>query len=330
MESKTGLRFYSSVEKREIEWLWYPYIPCGKITVLQGDPGEGKSIFIINVVALLTRGEPMPDGSDGREPMQVLYQCAEDDIADTVKPRLLAAGADCGRVAFIEDGERALTLDDERIEQAIIDSGAKLLVLDPLQAYLPQDSDMQSAQRMRGVLRRLADIAAKRACAVVLVGHLNKAAAGKSIYRGLGSIDIAAIARSVLLIERDCDNPTMRYMHPIKASLAPEGPPIGFSIGDEQGFSWTGPCEYGTDGGAEIEQGKRGQAASEIQRILSAGETESLEVLARLTEKGISRRTAQTAKKDLGIEAIKRGSKWYWRMPVGDEETDEDAEETTV
>jgi len=328
MGSKEWLRSYSSIEKREIEWLWYPYIPCGKITILQGDPGEGKSTFIINLIALLTRGLAMPDGSDGKEPMQVLYQCAEDDKADTIKPRLMVAGADCDRVSFIADDEETLTLDDKRIEQAIEDSGAKLFVLDPLQAYLPQDGDMQSAQRMRNVLRKLADIAARHSCAVVLVGHLNKTAAGKSIYRGLGSIDIAAIARSVLLVERDCDTTTIRYMRPIKASLAPEGPAIGFIIGDEQGFSWIGPCEYGTDN--VNEQSKRTQAADEIQELLSVGDMESAEVLARLEELGVSRRTAQTAKKDLGVEAVKRGGKWYWRMPTGDKEKDKDAEETVI
>ena len=129
------LRFYSSITSVKVSWLWYPYIPYGKLTVLQGDPGEGKSTLILNVTALLTKGEPMPDGSKGGGPHKVLYQCAEDDIADTIKPRLMAAGADCSMVAFIQDDDRPLTLDDERIERAIVDTKARLLVLDPFQAF---------------------------------------------------------------------------------------------------------------------------------------------------------------------------------------------------
>ena len=181
MSGTVSLCRYSAVTEREVEWLWFPYIPCGKPTVLQGDPGEGKSTFIINITALLTRGEPMPDGCGSRDPYRVVYQRAEDDIADTIKPRLIAAGADCDRVSFIQEDEGTITVDDDRIEAAIRSEGAKMLVLDPSQAFLPQDADMQNAQKMRAILRRLTMIAAKTKCAVVLVGHMDKSVGGKNL-----------------------------------------------------------------------------------------------------------------------------------------------------
>ena len=178
--------YFSSVTQHKVEWLWYPYIPYGKLTILQGDPGEGKSTFMLNVAALLTRGKNMPDGYQVKEPQKVVYQTAEDNLADTVKPRLIAAGADCNRIAYIVDEEEPLTLMDSRIESVIQQTKARLFILDPLQAYLTQDSDMFSAGKMRGQLKRIADIAAKYRCAVVIIGHMNKTSGEKNLYRGLG------------------------------------------------------------------------------------------------------------------------------------------------
>ena len=227
--SFNGIEYYSNVKSSSVEWIWYPYIPCGKITVLQGDPGEGKSTLILHIAAILTKGANLPDGNKIKKPMTVIYQCSEDSKADTIKPRLENAGADCRRVAFIKDDNGDLTLDDERIELAVKTTGAKLLVLDPIQAFIGKNGNMQSAVRMRETMTKLANIAEEYACAIVLVGHMTKSNSGKSIYRGLGSIDIAAAARSVLLVARDKDEPSKRYMLPIKSSLAPEGEPIAFA-----------------------------------------------------------------------------------------------------
>ena len=174
--------YFSSVKQHKVEWLWYPYIPYGKLTILQGDPGEGKSTFILNVAALLTRGQNMPDGFRVPAPQRVVYQTAEDNIADTVKPRLIAAGADCNMVAYIVDEDMPLTLEDDRIEKILQQTGARLFILDPLQGYLSQDSDMCNAGRMRSQLKKLVDLAAKYQCAVVIVGHMNKASGEKNLY----------------------------------------------------------------------------------------------------------------------------------------------------
>ena len=117
--SEFQYEYFSSVTQRKVEWLWYPYIPYGKITVIQGDPGEGKSTFILNIAALLTKGKAMPDGFRVSGVQKVIYQTAEDNLADTVKPRLLAAGADCNQVAYIIDEDASLTLENSRIEEVI-------------------------------------------------------------------------------------------------------------------------------------------------------------------------------------------------------------------
>lgn len=153
--SHLQFEYYSSVKQRKVEWLWYPYIPFGKLTILQGDPGEGKSTFILAIAALLTKGKAMPDGYPIEGCQNVIYQTAEDNIADTVKPRLVAAKADCSRVAYIIDEDVTLNFDDPRIEECIVQTNAKLLILDPLQAYLVQDTDMYSAGRMRQQLKKV-------------------------------------------------------------------------------------------------------------------------------------------------------------------------------
>ena len=107
------------VQAEEVQWLWYPYIPLGKLTIVQGDPGEGKTTFVLAVVAALTRGEALPESEQARAPMSVIYQTAEDGLADTVKPRLTALGADCSRVLVIDESEHELTLSDWRLAQAL-------------------------------------------------------------------------------------------------------------------------------------------------------------------------------------------------------------------
>lgn len=178
---EVNFQYYSNVQEAEVEWLWYPYTPYGKLTLLQGDPGEGKSTFILNIAALLTTGKAMPDGYRANSIQTVIYQCREDGAADTVKPRLMAAGADCRKVAYIVDGEEALAMDDSRIEEAVIKTGARLLIMDPLQSFVPQDGDLHNAVRMGSLLGSLASVAEKHRCAVVLVGHMHKSQNGKSL-----------------------------------------------------------------------------------------------------------------------------------------------------
>ena len=315
MAAEVRYKYYSAVKERPVSWLWYPYIPYGKVTVLQGDPGEGKSTFMVHLAAALSQGVRLPDGSALNGPKTILYQCAEDSNEDTIKPRLIQAGADCDRVAFIEDDDQSLTLGDERLDRAIGETGAQLLILDPIQAYIGQDGDMQSATKMRSTIRRLAEIAEKHQCAVVLVGHMNKSKGGKNLYRGLGSIDIAAIARSVLMIVRDQMNPDIRYMFPVKSSLAPEGQAIGFLFDPELGFRWIGRCSMRPEDTdyRPPRMGKLDRAKDLLLLMLSTGDMASSEVFERMTQLGFSERTIKSAKKSLDIDTYRKGGAWYWR-----------------
>lgn len=167
------LKLYSNVTATNIDWLWYPYIPFGKVTLLQGDPGCGKSTLMMNIIAAISNGSFSPDGRKIKKPLHVIYQCSEDGTGDTIKPRLNAAGADCRNVAFIDEEMDWLTLGDEKVRRAIADFNTKLLVIDPVQAYLG-DADISNATGMRKMLRQLAIWASLYDCAIVLIGHLNK------------------------------------------------------------------------------------------------------------------------------------------------------------
>lgn len=316
--------YYSDIKETAVEWLWYPYIPFGKITLLQGDPGDGKSTFILDLIARITTGRVMPDLKSPSVCHHVIYQCSEDSYADTIKPRLIAAGADCSKVAYVVDNNQALTIDDPRVSDALEKTGARLLVFDPIQAYIPPESDMLNAAKMRSVMKRLADMAEKHRCAVVLIGHMNKASSGKNLYRGLGSIDIAAIARSVLMIRRDEDDPNIRYMFPVKSSLAYEGNAVRFMFDKELGFQLLGPCELSRINEPMIdddeETGKFQRAERLILAMLSAGSQPSKSVLGQMKSIGVSERTARSASKRLGIKAFRRGKAWYWKLPTNVDE----------
>ena len=232
------LKLYSGVTETAVDWLWYPFIPYGKLTLLQGDPGCGKSTLMMNLIAAASSGNCSPDGKKLKKPLHVIYQCSEDGISDTIKPRLLNAGADCNNVAFLDEETDWITLNDEKIRRAIADFNAKLLVIDPVQAYLGE-TDIASAAAMRKVLRQLAAWAAMYDCAVVLIGHLNKKQSSKDLYRGLGSIDLVAAARSVLHIERlpedeDIDSNTVNGLVQEKTCHLPK---VGdrFTLGEYDG-----------------------------------------------------------------------------------------------
>lgn len=315
-------QYYANVRTEPVEWLWYPYIPLGKLTVLQGDPGEGKSTFALNVVARITTGQPMPDGVPAKGKRVAIYQCAEDGIADTIKPRLQQAGADCERVAYIIDNDIALTLEDGRIETAIKDTHASVFIIDPIQAFIPPDADMQSATKMRSVLRKLANIADRNKCAVILIGHMNKGGSSKSLYRGLGSIDIAAIARSVLMISRDESRPDIRYMYPIKSSLAPEGPAIAFSFKEHGGIVWHGKYDLNTAelmDSITVKTTKRERARAKLVQLLEHEDRPAKEVYAGLADIGVGSRTMFS--RMAGYQAFRTGIKATAIFLLGEKQT---------
>lgn len=313
------IRYYSDITVRKVDWLWYPYIPFGKITIMQGDPGDGKTTLLLHIAALLSTGRPMPGDVEAKDRMAVIYQSAEDGAEDTLKPRLESAGADCSRISFIDDTERTFSLTDTRLESAIHECDARLLVLDPLQAYLGDNGEMNRAVGVRPVLKRLAAVADRTNCAIVLIGHMNKASGSKGIYRGLGSIDITAIARSVLLVGRLRDDPSVRVMAHLKSSLAKEGASIAFEIGDNSSLQWLGERDItagellGGDGDLG-DNGKASSAVLSLREMLSTGARPCVEIYTAFYDLDISKRSVDRAKRTLGVKSIKRADGWYWSL----------------
>ena len=314
------------VVSKEVEWLWYPYIPYGKITIVEGDPGEGKTTLVLKLAAALSRGLPLPCDDDKEyEPIHIIYQTAEDGIEDTIKPRLEKAGADCSMIRVIDETDKELSMTDDRLEQAIIETKARLIILDPIQAYIGATVDMHRANEIRPVLKHLGIIAEKHNCAIILISHMNKASSSKSTYRGLGSIDIQATARSVLLVARLRDKPNIRIMAHDKSSLAPAGDAIGFEMTEDNGMVCIGPYDITID---ELLSGNEGRgkkkldiAENFIKEYFGSNKViPSNEIMMEAAKRSIKRNTLLSAKKKLGITSDKEKAEdgtiyWTWVMP---------------
>ena len=344
IEPKLKLINMDSVEVEQVEWLLYPFIPYGKVTIIQGDPGEGKKTMVLQIIAKLTRGEPVlpvtdttkekqSDEADSENndsdaegniqeqpsilPVNVIYKTAEDGLGDTIKPRLLAAGADCSKVLVIDDSDQPLTMADVRLEEAIVQIKAKMVVLDPIQGFLGADVDMHRANEIRPLMKRIAVLSEKYHCAVILIGHMNKNSNGKSSYRGLGSIDFQAAARSVLIVGRVKDEPEVRVVCHTKSSLAPEGTSIAFRLDKNNGFEWIGEYDISAD---ELLNGDgRGQKSRKAKEflleILANGGMTQKKIAEEAEARGIKSKTLWNAKRELEIDSVKRGKQWYWMLP---------------
>ena len=320
MDNKPELKLINmaDVEATEVEWLWYPYIPYGKVTIIQGDPGEGKTTLVLNLAAILSRGDKLPETNKDSDPINIIYQTAEDGLSDTIKPRLMAAKAEHKHFTIIDETECRLSLTDHRLEDAIKETNARLVILDPIQAYIGASVDMNRPNEIRDLMTHLKLVAEKCNCAIVLIGHLNKATGMKASYRGLGSVDIQAAARSVLLVGRVKDNPTIRVMAPTKSSLAPEGDPIAFELNKETGFRFIGKYDISVDDllNGTISASKIEQAEKLLMDELSGGKVIEQKILEKKAEiRYISLRTLNQAKKNLNIRSIKTREGWQWQLP---------------
>ncbi len=330
------VRSMSGVHARPVEWLWPGWVPLGKLTVLDGDPGVGKSTLLLDLAARLSRDGVMPDGARG--PLgAALILSAEDGEEDTIRPRLAAAGAVLERICTLptvrdEDGEMRppeIPLDLPAIDAAVRQFGARLLVIDPLMAYLT-GADASVDQEVRRALFKLSRLAERRECAVVCLRHLSKVGGDKAVYRGGGSIGIVAAARSGLVVAADPDQPGRRILAAAKCNLALPPRPLRFALEAADGVCrvrWLGQADVTADELVRrltrpelvkrAEERTRLQEAVEFLRnLLADGPEPTAHCYLLAQTEGIARRTLQRALKPAGVRQRRaaKGGDMVWQL----------------
>ena len=249
----------SNVTPEQVKWLWPGRLPLGKVITLDGDPGKGKSTLALTFGAIVTTGGEWPDGSQCDYPGDVILMSAEDGLADTVRPRLDAAGGDPARVHAVQgvplplddDGEalRMATLADiDLLRRLIKRTSARLVIVDVLMAYLPTGTDSYRDQDVRQVLARMAALAESTGCAILLLRHLNKGK-GDPLYRGGGSIGIVGASRVGLLAAPDLDDDDVRVLAALKNNLAPIPASLTYRLVSDDRYDvarieWIGVSEH--------------------------------------------------------------------------------------
>lgn len=320
----------ADVEAKRTRWLWYPYIPLGKITLMQGDPGGSKTTLSLAIASIISKGGRFINDDElapGRTPGRVLYQTAEDGIDDTIKPRLIKMKPNFNNIFLIDERDQGLTLTDERIEDALKTLHPSLAIIDPLQAYLGADVDMHRANEVRPVMARIGRLAEEYQCAILFIMHMSKMTQQKALYRGLGSIDFAAVARSVLVVGRNPQNDQEIIMAHEKSSLAKNGQSIVYHIDQEYGIVFDGFSELSADdilGPRQTPKGRPGDMMEEARNLLyemvgDGGYARRDDIMSAALAQGITERTLQRAKKEIGIWhlALGRASSrdTWWLMP---------------
>lgn len=326
----------STVRPEHVEWLWPGRLPLGKLVILDGDPSLGKSTLALDFAARVSTGTPWPD--DAANTLgDALILSAEDGLADTIRPRLDAAGADPGRVHALcdvryctEDGQKRLrppTLADSRqIEQAIRQHHARLVVVDVLMAYLPGAVDSHRDQDIRSVLSGLATVAEATRCCILLLRHLNKTSGGNPLYRGGGSIGIVGAARAAFLAAVDPDDESRRVLAATKCNLAPLPEALAYRLVDFGNgcarVEWEGNSGHSA---ADLLSHRdpdddRDSAARWLSTLLQSagGQLTAVEVYRAADAAGYSKDQAKRAKRRLHVEATKDGMSggWLWVLPA--------------
>lgn len=331
-------RRLSSVEPERIDWLWPGRLARGKLHIVDGDPGRGKSTISYDLAARLSTGSPWPDGEPGMKGGTVVMS-AEDGLADTIRPRLDAHGADCDRITALtgiretnpetgEERDRLPDLTDLAAMRAAVEQvDAVMLVIDPFAAYLPPGVDAFKDADVRRALAPLAALAEKLNIAVLIIRHLRKSG-GKAIYAGGGSIGIIGAARVGFIVAEDPDDETRTVFAVSKANIAAKAPALAYRLtpDDEHGcarIEWEGTVNVSADDlTAEGEQGDRSALDAAVEWLLGyledqGGSAPAADVRKDGQANGHSERTLQRAKQKakVGHQSIGKPRTTVWIHP---------------
>jgi len=326
----------SDVPPEAVSWLWPGRIPFGKLTMLDGDPGLGKSLVTLDLAARVSTGRPMPEEATGSEPASVVILTAEDGLGDTVRPRLDALGADTTKIHAVTgvltdaDAESGVTfpMDLEGLRLEATKIGAKLIIIDPFVAFIGEGVNTRIDHDVRRLLAPLARLAAATGAAVVVVRHLNKSGMGSALYRGGGSIAFIGAARAGLLIARDPDDEHRRVLAITKMNLAPEPPSLAFTIENGAGglgvpprIAWLGETVHRANDLVRIEDDHQeaGDLKSFLRDLLADGPRLFIDVRksARAAGFEVSDRSLRRARQALGIQPVRQGfgTAVTWTLP---------------
>lgn len=328
----------SEVEPERVQWLWKDRIALGKLNLVDGDPGTGKSAVTTDLAARVSIGKRWPDGEECQAGGVVILS-AEDGLADTIRPRFDAAGGNPEKAVALstipdsEGNERQVSIPEDllAVEAAIRRVGAVLVVIDPLMAFLSGNVNSHRDQDVRRALAPLAKMAERTGSAVVIVRHLNKATGGDAIYRGGGSIGIIGAARSALLVAKDPEDDSRRILAPLKGNLSKPAPSLAFSLEEAEGgavrVEWRGHTSYTAAALLSATTNDRqrdvlDEAKEFLREVLSDGPVSARDVQQEATAAGVSKRTLDRAKAALGVrsgrkgeDGKKGGGTWFWSLP---------------
>lgn len=341
-DPKVILRRLNEITREELEWLWPGRVPIGKLTLLAGDPGLGKSFVTLDVAARVSRGDAWPDLPLVKQQAGgvVLLNC-EDDAADTIAPRLDNAGADDARIVLLEgvkhfDRRRQFSLESDlpRLEEVLKEyAETRLVVIDPIAAYCG-NVDSHKNSDVRGMLAPLSELASRHRVAVLAVTHLSKSGGAKAVYRAMGSLAFAAAARAVWAIVKDSDDPDRRLLLPAKLNLAKDPDGLAYRIADARVVWEFDPVKMHADEAFRTEfmdkpkprGSERAEAAEWLNEFLAKGPVPSADVIETGKQFGFSERTLRRASKEIGVQPKKESfdGPWMWQFPdEGDQQDDQ-------
>ncbi len=321
MKSSDTFISLASVKPRKVEWFWKPYIPFGMITILEGDPGQGKSYLSMHLAAQISTGGKLPDGNDITQG-QVLYISSEDDASYTIRPRIDAMG---GNPEFIRILNADLAFDEEGLETLraeLEDYPPEMIIIDPWVSFVPPNTKLTDSAAIRTLLRQMRDIAEEYGCAIMLIRHLTKMKQENALYQGGGTVDMIAAARSALRVGPHPQDDELRVIAHFKHNVGPKGLSWTYRLAQEDDdalpcVEFVGETDLSVDDlSASKEREKPKNAAEEfLKQELAEGPRKATDMKELAEKRSIRERTLDRAKSKLGVIVEQQQRKWIWRLP---------------